>query len=134
MGDHQDPAAPEFLGEGFQRVWPKRMLRQAQRTAFERRYPHWPEGAESEQYWRGYADALRAARKIRWHEQLSDYPGQVLVLNGADDKPHVRDQDKLLAHVPHGRAQVIEGAGHLANLDRPDEYTAAVRDFLRSLS
>jgi pimeloyl-ACP methyl ester carboxylesterase len=121
-------------GEVFQRIWPKRMLREAQRSAFQRRYPHWPEGAEADQYWRGYADALRAARKIRWPEQLKGYPGQVLVLNGGGDKGHVREAEKLLAGVPHGRAQVIEGAGHLANLDRPEEYTAAVRDFLRSLS
>jgi pimeloyl-ACP methyl ester carboxylesterase len=26
---------------------------------------------------------------------------------------------------------VIEGAGHLANLERPAEFNAAVRDFVR---
>jgi pimeloyl-ACP methyl ester carboxylesterase len=121
------------VGEGFQRVWPKRMLRTAQRTAFQRRYPDWPEGAEADQYWRGYADALRAARKIHWHEQLRDYPGPVLVLNGADDRPHVRDQGKLLAGVRNGRAQTIPGAGHLASLDRPKEYAVAVSEFVRSI-
>lgn len=118
-------------GELFQRAWPKRMLRQAQRSAFERRYEDVPELAEADQYWRGYADALRAARKIHWHGQLARYERPVLVLNGSLDKPHVRDQEKLLEGVRDGRAQVIEGAGHLANLDRPDEYTDAVREHAR---
>jgi pimeloyl-ACP methyl ester carboxylesterase len=115
-------------GEAFQRVWPKRMLREAQRSAFRKRYPTVTELGESEQYWRGYADALHQARKVHWHELLTGYECPVRVLNGANDKPHVRDQGKLIAGVPDGRAQVIEGAGHLANLDAPEAYTAAVRE------
>jgi pimeloyl-ACP methyl ester carboxylesterase len=115
-------------GEVFQRVWPKRMLREAQRSAFRKRYPDATELGEAEQYWRGYADALRQARKIHWHGLLSNYQRPVLVLNGENDKPHVRDQEKVLEGVPDGRALVLEGAGHLANLDAPEAYTAAVRE------
>ncbi len=114
-------------GETFQRAWPKRMLRQAQQSAFERKYTTVPELAEADHYWRGYADALRAARKVHWHGKLAGYERAVLVLNGGLDKPHVRDQAKILEGVYDGRAEVIEGAGHLANLDQPDAYTAAVR-------
>src|SRR3954452_17387029 len=35
-------------GEAFQRVWPKRMLRQAQQSAFKRKYASVPELAEAE--------------------------------------------------------------------------------------
>lgn len=118
-------------GELFQRVWPKRMLRRAQQSAFERRYADVPEIAQADQFWRGYADALRAARKIHWHGKLEGYERPVLVLNGSLDKPHVRDQDKILRGARDGRALVIERAGHLANLDRPEEYTAAVGDHAR---
>jgi len=115
-------------GEAFQRVWPKRMLREAQRSAFRKRYPDAEEIAEADQYWRGYADALHQARKIHWHGMLAGYERPVLVLNGANDKPHVRDAPKQLADVPDGRTVVLENAGHLANLDAPEAYTAAVRE------
>jgi pimeloyl-ACP methyl ester carboxylesterase len=125
---HRGDRVVAWTGELFQRVWPKRMLANAQRSAFERRYADVPEVAEAGQYWRGYADALHAARKIRWHDQLDGYPDPVLILNGSLDKTHVRDAEAMVHGVPHGRTQVIEGAGHLANLDRPDEYTRAVRE------
>jgi pimeloyl-ACP methyl ester carboxylesterase len=118
-------------GEMFQRAWPKRMLRQAQRSTFKRKYASVPELAEAEHYARGYADALRAARKVHWHGKLAGYDRPVLVLNGSLDKPHVRDAGKLLEGVRDGRSEVIDGAGHLANLDRPDAYTDAVRAHAR---
>jgi pimeloyl-ACP methyl ester carboxylesterase len=116
-----------WTGEAFQRAWPKRMLREAQRSAFARRYPDLAEDLVADHSWRGYADALRAARRIHWYERIAAYRDPVLVLNGGADAPHVRAQEALLGHLRSGRVQVIEGAGHLANLDRPAEYTAAVR-------
>jgi pimeloyl-ACP methyl ester carboxylesterase len=120
-------------GELFQRVWPKRMLANAQRSGFERKYPAVPEAAEAGQYWRGYADALRAARKVHWTTLLKAYEKPVLILNGSRDMPHVRAQDAFLAEIPNGRAELVEGAGHLANLDRPEPYTTAVRAQARSV-
>jgi pimeloyl-ACP methyl ester carboxylesterase len=121
-------------GELFQRMWPKRMLRQAQSTAFRKRYPEWAEGiVNAGQSWRGYADALRAARRIHWRECLSSYTGPVLVLNGALDRPHVQAQEDLVARLPHARAETIAAAGHMANLDQPDAYTDAVRSFARGV-
>jgi len=123
-----------FAGEVFQRGWPKRLLRGAQGAAFRRDYPVWAdELIAGGTYWRGYAEALRAARRVRWHECLGSYGGEVLVLNGARDAPHVRAQAKLLSGVAHGRAELIPDAGHLASLDRPDAYTDAVRRFVGTL-
>jgi hypothetical protein len=77
-----------------------------------------PALAGADQYWRGYADALRAARKVHWHTRLAGYERPVLVLNGSRDTTHLRDQERILEGARDGRTQVIEGAGHLANLDR----------------
>src|SRR4051794_37501728 len=33
--------------------------------------------------------------------------------------------------IPHAELVVIPGAGHMSNLERPDEFNAAVRDFCR---
>jgi len=55
----------------------------------------------------------------------------VLVLNGEHDTRHRRLVGDALAYgLPHAERRVLAGAGHLANLDRPAEYTAAVTDFL----
>src|SRR5262249_13868736 len=98
-------------------------------------YPDWADELDAGgSSWRGYADALRAARRIHWGGRLDSYDGNVLVLNGERDTPHVRAQERLVSSIPHGRAAVVEGAGHLANLDRPDEYAEAVRRFARSLA
>jgi pimeloyl-ACP methyl ester carboxylesterase len=122
-----------FTGEMFQRVWPKRMLRNAQSSAFRRDYPAWAdEIITAGTYPRAYADALREARRIRWHGCLSSYEGRVHVLNGEKDTPHVRAQVKFLESVPHGDAELVPGAAHLANLERPEEYTEAVRRFART--
>jgi pimeloyl-ACP methyl ester carboxylesterase len=119
-------------GELFQRAWPKRMLRNAQVTALRKRYPEWAdEIIEGGLSWRGYADALRAARRIHWRERLAAYPGPVLVLNGALDRPHVQAQGELAARVPRARIEAVEAAGHLANLDQPEAFSAAVRSWAR---
>src|SRR5262249_43582833 len=69
-----------FVGEVFQRAWPKRMLRNAQRAAFKRDYPDWADELDAGgSSWRGYADALRAARRIHWGGRLDSYDGNVLV-------------------------------------------------------
>jgi pimeloyl-ACP methyl ester carboxylesterase len=124
-----------FTGEAFQRVWPKRMLHNAVSSTFRRKYSDWAdEIVAAGTYPKGYADALREARRIRWHGCLSSYDGRVLALNGEKDTPHVRAQAKLLEGVRHGEAHLVPGATHLANLDQPDEYTAAVRRFAGSAS
>jgi pimeloyl-ACP methyl ester carboxylesterase len=78
-------------------------------------------------------DALREARRVHWHDCLTSYEGQVLVLNGEKDTSHVRAQSKLLEAVPHGDAEIVPGAAHLANLDQPEQYTEAVRRFAGSV-
>ena len=54
----------------------------------------------------------------------------VLLLNGADDRFFRRDERLYLSALRHGRVRLIEGATHLANLDQPQAYTAALRDFV----
>ena len=41
--------------------------------------------------------------------------------------------EELAALVPHARLDVIEGASHLANLDKPVEFNRAVDDFLSAV-
>jgi pimeloyl-ACP methyl ester carboxylesterase len=54
-----------------------------------------------------------------------------LVLSGELDVPgRVQSADRLSARLPRAERAVITGAGHLPNLDRPDEYSEICRAFL----
>ncbi|MEU1515039.1 alpha/beta hydrolase [Streptomyces sp. NPDC005811] len=58
----------------------------------------------------------------------------VLTLNGALDTPDVIAAARRLADsVQHGRAELIDGTGHYLNMEKPAEFTAAIRTFLKSL-
>jgi pimeloyl-ACP methyl ester carboxylesterase len=58
-----------------------------------------------------------------------------LVIGGAQDvvsPPDVMAQ--MAAQIPGARGVVIEDAGHLSNLEQPDEFNAALREFLSSVA
>ncbi|WP_416986491.1 alpha/beta fold hydrolase [Streptomyces sp. T028] len=58
----------------------------------------------------------------------------VLTLNGALDTADVLAAAQRLADgVRHGRAVLVDGVGHYPNMEKPAEFTAVIRDFLKSL-
>jgi pimeloyl-ACP methyl ester carboxylesterase len=58
----------------------------------------------------------------------------VLALNGAQDAPELRAMAESIAHAaPRGRTVLIDDAAHFPNLERPEEYTRILTDFLHSL-
>ena len=65
--------------------------------------------------------------------RLSEYPGPVLLLNGAWDLLFRRDERAFLAATQRGRLELIPRAGHLMNLHRPHHFTEAVRRFAGSI-
>jgi pimeloyl-ACP methyl ester carboxylesterase len=61
-----------------------------------------------------------------------DFP--VLIIVGSEDKlTPVREAESLRDGIPHARLRVIEGAGHLSNLERPDEFNGLLLDFIQTL-
>jgi pimeloyl-ACP methyl ester carboxylesterase len=62
---------------------------------------------------------------------LAAFRGPALVLMGAEDRLCPRDRHDLMhALMPQSRLVIIEGAGHLPPLERPEETTAALRRWL----
>jgi pimeloyl-ACP methyl ester carboxylesterase len=54
----------------------------------------------------------------------------VLILTGELDAPsRIRSAERLSAALPRAELTVIKGAGHLPNLDRPNEYSEVCRGF-----
>lgn len=57
-----------------------------------------------------------------------------LVLHGADDQlMPPAEGEKLKAGIPGAELVLIEGAGHLLNLEQPDLFNDALLDFLSTL-
>ena len=53
-----------------------------------------------------------------------------LVLAGAKDVQFLAATDYMAAMIPGAEKVIIEGAGHAANIDKPEAFNQAVRAFL----
>jgi pimeloyl-ACP methyl ester carboxylesterase len=81
----------------------------------------------------GGATALRALVGQRFTPRLATYPGPTLFLNGTYDLPFRLSVRAFAEAARQPRRVRLAGATHLANLDRPAAFNAAVRSFVRSL-
>ena len=53
-----------------------------------------------------------------------------LFIDGAEDGRYPDLARRLAAAVPHGRAEIVPGAGHAVHLERPDEVARLLRAHL----
>jgi 3-oxoadipate enol-lactonase len=61
-----------------------------------------------------------------------DFP--TLIIVGAEDRlTPAAEAESLRDGIRGARLRVIEGAGHLSNVERPDEFSAALTEFIESL-
>ncbi len=82
---------------------------------------------------RGLAQAARGMltqRDSRVIDSLSGIGVPTLVLVGAEDRPFLAAADYMARKIPGAEKVVIDGAGHAANIDRPEAFNRAVLDFL----
>jgi pimeloyl-ACP methyl ester carboxylesterase len=57
-----------------------------------------------------------------------------LVVRGEHEVAHfVAHSERIAADIPGARSVVIEGAGHMSNMDRPSDFDRVVLDFLAAL-
>jgi pimeloyl-ACP methyl ester carboxylesterase len=79
-----------------------------------------------------FAKTIRAV--ARFHETMVDLPSitaPTLVLYGENEPAFVRGHAaKLAAELPDVSVREVPGAGHASNLDDPEFFTRAVREFL----
>lgn len=66
-------------------------------------------------------------------EGLGEISIPVLIVVGAEDEQFLVAADVMGRRIPGARRIVIEGVGHNANMDAPEEFNAAVSDFLEEL-
>lgn len=79
-------------------------------------------------------DIYRELCRCDFDALLRQYPGPALILNGANDRLNRRGEARQLAAARNARLQIIPDAGHLSNLQQPDAFTAAVRDFAEAVA
>jgi 2-succinyl-6-hydroxy-2,4-cyclohexadiene-1-carboxylate synthase len=64
-----------------------------------------------------------------WHELLG-FELPLLAIAGSRDEGYVRAAKRIADTAPHGRAEIVEDAGHAAQLQRPDEVARLLERFL----
>jgi pimeloyl-ACP methyl ester carboxylesterase len=84
---------------------------------------------------RGVAGGLLAMRERKdYTELLSGFSIPALAIGAAEDKAAPPENARIIAAgVPGCRLAVIPHAGHMANLENPGAFNAAMLEFLRSL-
>ena len=95
---------------------------------------------EMQAAWHRSADGLaRAARGMltqHGSHVIGSLPGigvPTLVLVGENDTPFLGATDYMARKIPNATKAVIPDAGHAANLDQPEAFNDAVREFLGTL-
>jgi len=84
---------------------------------------------------RGVAGGLLAMRDRRdYLERLRHFELPALVVGAEHDVAIALGHSKLIAEqLPDAQLEVVPGAGHLANLEQPEHFSAVLRDFLAGL-
>jgi pimeloyl-ACP methyl ester carboxylesterase len=68
-------------------------------------------------------------------DKLPGFTLPSLVVGAEQDLAVPLEHSRLLAQgLPNSRLTIIPGAGHMANLEQPELFSAALLDFLASLS
>lgn len=66
--------------------------------------------------------------------QLSYITAPTLIIVGDNDVPDLLAMADMFAqHIPFARKVVVAGAGHMVNMEAPDQVNEAILDFLRAL-
>ena len=84
----------------------------------------------------GLAHAARGMLAQRGAHVIDGLPKirvPTLVIVGDRDEPFLAPSRYIASKIPGARLEVIEGAGHAANLDQPDAFNRVLRAFLDSL-
>ena len=80
------------------------------------------------------ARGVMAQKDARVISSLDGITVPTLVIVGAQDTEFLAGADYMHRHIASSRRVVIDDAGHAANMDQPESFNTAVRDFLEQLS
>lgn len=79
------------------------------------------------------ARGVMAQKDARVITSLDGITVPTLVIVGADDTDFLAGAEYMHRHISDSRKVVIDNAGHAANMDQPEAFNTAVREFLDQL-
>ena len=77
----------------------------------------------------GYGQGAMALAGLDFLTKLRSFEGPVLLLNGAEDRLNPDAAETLEPKLPAAETTVVPDAGHTCSIERPDKYTAIIREF-----
>jgi len=81
------------------------------------------------------AGDMRACNKVNLTDRLAKIAAPALVICGAQDKMTPPEASRALAAgIPNARLMLIEGAGHMVMMEKPDDFNDALVNFCREIS
>jgi pimeloyl-ACP methyl ester carboxylesterase len=112
------------------RLLPARLLREVGIGLFRRVYGRTVGDAVTQGYdARAGGLAIQRLAGQRFRDRLRAYGGPVLVLNGDRDPWFVLGERGFVTGLPNVTVRRLAGASHVSNLDRADEFAAAIASF-----
>ena len=66
-------------------------------------------------------------------DAITDIHAPTLVIVGGEDERFLGSSEYMAKKIPGARLVLVDGAGHAANMEKPDEFNAALLDFLDAL-
>lgn len=79
------------------------------------------------------ARGMLAQRDSHVIDLLPSISVPTLIVVGNQDEPFIAPCEYMAKKIPGARLEVIHGAGHASNLDRPEAFNHVLLDFLDSL-
>jgi pimeloyl-ACP methyl ester carboxylesterase len=76
------------------------------------------------------ARPMREGARFDVDDRLDSLRAPTLVLCGARDRLNLPLSRALARAIPHSRLEVVADAGHVANVDNPDEFNRLLAEFL----
>jgi 3-oxoadipate enol-lactonase len=81
----------------------------------------------------GFLGAVAAMSRADLTPRLSSLGCPLLVILGENDRvTPAASAERILLDVPQAQMRKIPGAAHLSNIEQPDEFNVAIREFLAS--
>ena len=81
----------------------------------------------------GYAGCCEAIMEADFTEEIGSVQMPVLLIGGSEDGATPPDLVRWTASlIPHAKLRIIEGAGHLPCIEKPEEYASCLMEFIRA--
>ena len=80
-------------------------------------------------FWGAFPDVLRAVLPQAWLPKVRALRCPTLFVNGERDRVFRLEERRFAASAPQGELEVVAGAGHLVNLERPETFNRLLRKF-----